>query len=314
MAQNNDKIKEFDYSNTNDQIGLLMTFKLLWSKKLVIFIFSTAVTLIGFLFASNLPDVYRSSVLVAPAESNASKVGALNSQLGGIASLTGLSLGPQGISKSDLALQILKSRVFIDEFIEKNDLTTILLAVEGWDENEGYIYNEKIYDAASQTWLVENTQEIKSMAFNKFIEDQLVINQDRGSKFIRISMSHYSPVIAQLVLDKLINDINETIRVMDTVAATNSISYLESTLKTTHVDEMKKILFGLIEKEFQKKMLADVQKEYVFQVIDPAIVPLYPTWPKKVLILLLSFVLGMLFICSYLIIASSMSKDSYKSA
>ncbi|MCF2857432.1 Wzz/FepE/Etk N-terminal domain-containing protein [Pseudoalteromonas sp. SMS1] len=312
MNNSNDNTKSFNYGITDDQISLLMTFKLLWSKKIIIVIFSTITAALGLVVAKSLPDVYESSVLVAPAESNASKVGALNSQLGGFASLAGLSLGSQGISKAELAVQILKSRAFISEFIKKNDLTVALLAAEGWDEKAGLLYDAKIYDAKNQAWLIEDEKEIQSKAYINFLENQLLIQEERGSEFIQISMKHYSPEVAQLVLEKLIVDINETIRQMDTISATRSISYLEDTLKNTHVDDMRKILFGLIEKEFQKKMLADVQKDYVFQVIDPAISPLYPKWPKTVLIVLLSLILGAISICAFIIISFSMSKDSYK--
>ena len=77
------------------------------------------ITLIMAVVAFNSPDRYRSEVLVAPsAQSNSSGLSGLASQLGGVASLAGVNLGGGGSDKTIEALETLKSKDFLIDFIE----------------------------------------------------------------------------------------------------------------------------------------------------------------------------------------------------
>ncbi|TMP85169.1 lipopolysaccharide biosynthesis protein, partial [Pseudoalteromonas ruthenica] len=67
--------------------------------------------------------------MLAPQDSqNTSGLGALGSNLGGIASLAGVNLGGSG---SDVALhiEVLKSKDFLYPFFEKYDVAKVLFAV-----------------------------------------------------------------------------------------------------------------------------------------------------------------------------------------
>jgi hypothetical protein len=55
-------------------------------------------------------------------------------QYGGLASLAGVSLpgGEEG-SRAQLGMQLMKSRAFIGDFVERRDILPELMAVESWD-------------------------------------------------------------------------------------------------------------------------------------------------------------------------------------
>ena len=54
-------------------------------------------------------------------------------QLGGLASLAGVSIGGGESSEAQVAQEIMRSRGFIEEFINENNLAVEVFAAEGWD-------------------------------------------------------------------------------------------------------------------------------------------------------------------------------------
>jgi uncharacterized protein involved in exopolysaccharide biosynthesis len=52
------------------------------------------------------------------------------------------------------------------------------------------------------------------------------------------------------------------------------------------------VFFQMIEEQLKNKMLAEVQDEFVFKVIDPAVIPEEKAGPKRALICLLATMLG----------------------
>ncbi len=82
-------------------------------------------------FALSKPDIYKASAILAPASSEGGGgINAMAGQLGGLASFAGINLGGVGVDKTALALEILKSRSFIEAFISKHELLVPLMAAK----------------------------------------------------------------------------------------------------------------------------------------------------------------------------------------
>ncbi|MFP3758133.1 hypothetical protein SB751_30115, partial [Cupriavidus sp. SIMBA_020] len=73
----------------------------------------------------------------------------------GLASLAGVNLGSGGgIDKTQMALEVLKSRKFTSEFIQKHNILPDLMAVKSWEsEKNTIIYNQEVYNKAENKWL-----------------------------------------------------------------------------------------------------------------------------------------------------------------
>ena len=52
------------------------------------------------------------------------------------------------------------------------------------------------------------------------------------------------------------------------------------------------VFFQMIEEQLKNKMLAEVQDEFVFKVIDPGVIPEEKAGPKRALICVLATMLG----------------------
>ena len=106
----------------DDDIDLRELFRVLWTSKWLIGGFTFATAVIAVTVTLMLPNIYRAEALLAPNDPNATGgLSALAAQYGGLASLTGINLRSRATDKTALSLEILKSRKFISEFIERHD-------------------------------------------------------------------------------------------------------------------------------------------------------------------------------------------------
>ena len=87
-------------------------------------------------------------------------------------------------------------------------------------------------------------------------------------------------------------------RELELKEVSQSIDYLYNQIAESNVSEIKSLLYQVIQKKVETGMLAQVQKEFVFKVIEPSKIEEKHSSPKKVIILLgfmfLGFILGSL--------------------
>ncbi|MFH4468691.1 Wzz/FepE/Etk N-terminal domain-containing protein [Vibrio diabolicus] len=282
-----------------DEMKISHLIDAMWEGKWIILI-STLVFAIGSVFyAIKQPDIYRADALLSSSESsNTGGLAGMAGQLGGLAALAGVNIGSNETSQTELAVQVMKSRKFVDSFIKKHDLLVPLLAVKGWDlASNNLKIDDEQYDAKANKWLREpkglrgaipSSQE----AYESFIKNVFSISLDKDSGLYTVSVKHYSPYIAKQWVDWLISDINKVMRARTIEETTKNVSYLRVQLEKTSVSEMQNTFYKLIEEQMKSLMLAEVQEEFVFKVVDPAIVPELKSEPRRAVICVLGTFIG----------------------
>lgn len=287
---------------TGDEIDLRELFKALWKGKWII-VATTFVFAVGaVLYALSLPNVYKADALLAPAEnSGGGGLSKMAGQLGGLAALAGVNLGGGESSQTDLAVQVMKSRQFVEAFIKKHDLLVPLMATKDWDlSNNKLILDEELYNPNSGEWLREakglrGVIPTAQEAFEVFSKEVFSINQDKESGLYTLSVKHYSPYLAKQLVNWLIEDINKVMRERTIAETSQNLTYLNAQLQKTAVADMQSTFYKLIEEQTKSLMLAEVQEEFIFKVVDPAVVPEVKDGPKRALICLLGTLLGGIF-------------------
>ncbi|MGR2962881.1 Wzz/FepE/Etk N-terminal domain-containing protein [Vibrio vulnificus] len=288
--------------STGDEIDLRELFKALWKGKWII-IATTFVFAIGsVLYALSLPNIYKSDALLAPAESSGGGgLSKMAGQLGGLAALAGVNLGAGESSQTDLAVQVMKSRQFVEAFINKHDLLVPLMAATGWDlTNNNLILDEELYNSNTGEWLREpnglrGSTPTAQEAFEVFNKEVLSINQDKESGLYTVAVKYYSPSVAQQWVSWLVEDINKVMRERTIAETSQNLAYLNTQLNKTAVADMQSTFYKLIEEQTKSLMLAEVQEEFIFKIVDPAIVPEIKYSPNRFLIILTSCLLGLVF-------------------
>lgn len=296
--------KHLNESNSNyvvsdDEVNLTELFQILWKDKWLIILTTALFTISSVFYALEQPNVYKSEALLAAAEQEQSGgLGALAGQFGGLASLAGVNLGSSGTAnKTQLALEVLKSRQFTFNFIEKHNILPDLMAVKSWRQADNSIeYDEEIYNKTDKKWIREVKAPFKpepSMqeAYEEFSQ-LITANMNKESGMITISIEHVSPVIAQQWVNWLIQDINSVMKSRDVEEASKSTEFLTEQLEQTKIADIRTVLYKLIEEQTKTIMFANVRDEYVFKTIDPALVPEKKFKPSRALICIFGFFLG----------------------
>lgn len=282
----------------DDEIDLVELWKVIWTGKWIV-IGITAIFALGSVFyAMTLPDIYRSSALLASADTEKSGgLSGLAAQYGGLAAMAGINIGSGG-DRIDEGLAVLKSRKFIGDFIERHDLWVPLMAVKRWGGVHGkLVVDESVYDEEARRWVreVESPRTSKPSvqeAYEKFVAEHLSVSVDKATSFVTLAIEHSSPYVAQEWVTWLISDLNNAIKVDDVASAERSIAYLQQQLGQTAVADLQAVFYQLIEGQMKTIMLANAREEYLFRTLDPAIVPEQKAKPKRAMICVMGTLIG----------------------
>lgn len=302
---------------SDDEIDLAELWRAVWAGKLIIVTITIIFSVASVFYSLSLSNIYQSQALLVPAEQKSGGFGGVASQLGGLASLAGVSIGSGQVDKTALTIQIMKSRAFIFKFIEKHKVQPELVAAIDWDRaTNNLIYDPEIYDDKAKLWTRNVSPPLKPKpslqesyrAFQKSVN----ITRDPTNSMVTISVQHYSPYVAQLWISWLIDAINEEMRARDLKEANNSIKFLSEKVEQTKVSDFKKILYQLIEEQTKTVMFANVRKQYALKTIDPALVPELTYGPKRVIICLVGFLFGFMLSVIFVLVRYFNKKVSVK--
>jgi uncharacterized protein involved in exopolysaccharide biosynthesis len=305
----------------SDSLGLFEMLEVLWDGKWLVLTITTCISSLFVLFALSLPNIYQASALVAPAETSEGGLSRLMNQYGGLAGFAGISMsrGEEG-SRTQLGIQILQSRSFIMDFVERRQILPELMASKTWDPSTGKLsLDEEIFDVESGEWIRDagdvSSSKPSSQDAYKALRSVMEVTQSKITGYVTISVEHKSPVTAALWVDWLIEDVNSVVRRQDVEEATKSIEYLKQQIASTPLADLQKIFFELIQTQMETIMLAEVRPEYVFKVIDPAVIPEEKSKPSRSLISLFGLIIGtfisitVIFIKAYFSAANGLKRD-----
>lgn len=283
-------------SYPDDEIDLRELFATLWAGKWLIIAITFIFAVAGVAYALYKPNIYQASVLLAPANEEGG-MGGISGQLGGLASLAGISLGSGGSSQTLIAKEVLQSRAFLADFIKRHNLEVPLMATAGWNPaTETWLYNREVYNPDTGEWLTNEEGESHKPTdwdlVKAFRENHLSVSENKDNGMITVSVKSQSPPAAQQWAEWLVADINEHMRREDVAEASARIDYLEDKLNDTNIAGMQQVFYQLIESETRTVMLANAQQEYVFETVDPAVVPQEKSEPKRALIAIVATMLG----------------------
>ena len=293
-------------NNTEDDISLIDLYKLLWRKKIIILLSAFSFSLIGFFYIKSVEDIYQSNTLLAPS-TNADSAPSMG-MLSGVASIAGINLPTDSSTNNTLiSLERLQSLDFFKMVVEKHDLYYELEAVKAWDKQKNVlIIDQDFYDLKENKWIYEDEFAIDGKpsiqeAHSNFLKD-FSINYDVKTGFVRLSMKHYSPNVAKKILDIFVDEINNTVREEDISLAQQMISYLTNeNLKTTNVD-LKLGINSLIQNQIKKIAIANSTPQYVLKTISPPYSPERRYSPNRILIVLITFMIGLMVASMYFIL------------
>ena len=229
-------------------------------------------------YSLDAPEVFKAETLVAPATEEQSSSSSVLSHFGGLAAMAGISIPSD--SNVEQVVATLKSRKFLSHYIHRKNLLPVLFS--------------DIWDAKNQTWLVKTKEDEPTLqnAVDSFKGEILSVDEDKKSGLITLSIFWQDSKLAAEWANDLVQQLNKQLREQAIADSRKRVGYLEQELAKTTLQDMRAVLYNLLESEKQKAMLANVNDDFALEVIDPAIAPEKHEKPKRKLIVLLGGVCG----------------------
>jgi uncharacterized protein involved in exopolysaccharide biosynthesis len=276
-----------------DEISLKEVSALLWRERwIVLFITLTTAVLAG-LSAWSLPIQYAASVVISPVQNNSGggRLGAPAGQLGGLASLIGISLG--GDSNRAESLAVLQSEALTERYISDNNLLPVLY--------------EKQWDPVQKQWLGKDPRKHPTLwkANKKFGKLRTVID-DKKTSLVTVTIEWTDPQIAARWANDLVKLTNDTLRAKAIHESEQHIAYLNEQAANTDVSQVRTAIYAVLESEIKNVMLAKGPGDYALKVIDPAVPPELKSGPKLHLWVMGGFFIGLLLSTAVLFVRNAL--------
>jgi len=284
-------------SQYDDEIDLRELFGVLWAGKVKIIAITAVFAVASVIYALSVPNQYKATALLAPAQSDGGGLSGALGQLGGLASLAGVSLGGGESGEAQIAQEIMKSWSYIEGFIADNNIAVEVYAAEGWSKGSNTLeIDNDAYDVVTNEWLVVDESGAigapSSWQLFESFSERLSVSEDKKSGLVSVSIEYYSPQIAKQWVDMYIESINRFMQQRQIDKVTRNINYLQEQIEKTAIAEMQEVFYTIIEEQTKNKMLAEASPDYVFVAVGPSMVPELKSQPKRALICILGTLLG----------------------
>jgi hypothetical protein len=142
-------------------------------------------------------------------------------------------------------------------------------------------------------------------AYKVFLS-KLSASESATTGLIKASVSSQSPVLAQQWVTWLVEDLNDSIRGQEVKEAKRAVTFLEEKLKTTVSVDMRAMFFRLIQQQTETIMLANVKADYLFRIVDPAIIPEIKSSPSKSVICIFGALFALLAVQAIVALVNTM--------
>jgi uncharacterized protein involved in exopolysaccharide biosynthesis len=185
-------------------------------------------------------------------------------------------------------MAVLQSREFATYFIEKHQLLPVLFA--------------RRWDAAAGAWRGPKSKWPDSRDGVKIFNERVRrVMQDRKTGIITITVTWKDPQLAANWAKAVVDDVNERLRTRAVARSQANVDYLKAQIAATEVVALQQPAGKLLEMEMQKLMLANSDPQFAFRVVDEPRAPKKPLTPRKKLVVVGAFTVGLLLTCLFVV-------------
>ncbi len=217
-----------------------------------------------------VPSSYQAEITFIPSKQLSAKGrGGLSQELGGFASMIGLTTISSGDAEVSLNIEQLQSRPFLEYALKKGDIIAL------------------IQDKTQETALSDESITKKAIKLAKTIR----IKQE-PSGIIRMTCVAKTPETAAKVANLLLADYNIYSRMMVIEQAQHDMALLQDELQKVTLKEQRDTLYSIMAESVRTIALARSRDEYSFKVLESALPPDSRFEPNRKKIVGVSVLLG----------------------
>jgi uncharacterized protein involved in exopolysaccharide biosynthesis len=257
-----------------DELDLFGVITLLWKKRWHILAGGFAGALIGLTVGLLAKPVYYSEAVLSPKSAKGSGTTSSLAQIGGLGGIVAAQLGA-GNAPLDRLQLLVTSRDLAVSVIQRGNLLPRLYP-DSWN-------------AERKAWKPGRQPSLKEAAV--LLRSSLKVSAEPKLNALTLGIQTYDSTLAKDLVEHYISALEKNIQESVRADADSNRSYLEGQMAITGDPQLQAKILLLIAGEVEKGMLVNSRS---FDIIDSPLVPSFPKWPKKKLILIISFFLGLL--------------------
>lgn len=155
---------------------------------------------------------------------------------------------------------------YISAFIEQHNLLQWLYE-ESWDED-------------TQQWTDGFAPDMRE-AVKKFKSDALYVFTDKKTDLLNVRITSKSPEFSAKLANAFVKSFNDYLRMLDLDEIKNRRNYLEQRLSEVKNTEIQRSIFRLLETQLAVESLINARANYPLEVIQPATIPLFESFPAR---------------------------------
>lgn len=281
-----------EVNQLNDEFSFDSLIQIILDNAKKIIILSLIASIASSIYIFTKPNIYSSHALLNVQEESSSG-GGINSilnQYAGIASIAGVQIASDA-NKTEFVIATIKSRDFFKRLYKNDNFLSKLFAISRVNiagyESEVYEFDEDIWDAKNSTWKLRPNFEKAYASYR----DAIVIDQERGTNFIRLSSTHVSPSFSSEMISFIIRNANLAIRERHLDESDKALKYLEELISKTNQSFLQRSITTLIDSQLKVQMIASIREDYFISIIDSPYTPNYKSGPSR-----LKFIFSFFFI------------------
>lgn len=287
---------------SEDEIDLLELAGTIWKGRKLIFWIVGCFTLATIIVSLIMTNIYTAKAVIKPVMPDrfSSRLPALASQYGGLASMAGIAT-PSPSSSVEI-VNLLKSNILKKEVVEKYQLLPILFP-DNWDQEKkawkkpGISLNPLAYIAKLKPADPKAPQKEPGVPDTwdgiRAIDTLVKINYNMKEDIITISADFRDPEIAAKIANYFIITLNEHMSSEARRVAVVNKEYLEKQLMQTNDSLVQQKIYSLIAEKIETMMMAEVKEGFAFKVLDPPMTPDRKSRPKRAQMVIVAFMVSL---------------------
>ena len=196
MQDDSNPLNQDEISSSEKEFSFKDIFMAIWTNRFLVIIFPILVGSITAIYNLTLPDVYRAEVILATADSKTQNPSTASS---GLAAMAGISLPSGTDNKTFIAIETVKSKKFISEFLIRHEALPALMAPISWDSKEDILEVGEYHGSIQQA-----TKQWKTIFY--------VEKLSQVQPFVLMTITHISPTQARDWLVAIVEDLNKSLK------------------------------------------------------------------------------------------------------
>ena len=292
-----------------DEINLLDLWRVIWKRRKLIGTFAVMMVLATATISMFLPDIYQSRAVIVPVTTkdsggSGSTLSTLAQQFG---NLPGMSL--PGSTNSAEIVNLLKSNILREKMVERYRLMPILFS-EQWDSGKKEWKRDQGIGLNPLTWLSNLAGAVRSSNSKavrrrggdggpqlwdalRLFDNIVKINNNIKDNTITLEVNYKNPELAAKIAGYFLDTLTEHMSNEAKRVALINRTYLEEQLQKTADPLIRQKIYNLIAQQVETAMMAEVKENFAFKVIDPPRAADKRIKPKRMLMVVLSFILAL---------------------